>query len=148
MKVILLEDVKGQGKKDDIINVSDGYARNFLFPKKLALEVNEHILQEAKSKKTAQENKALKEKDLAKKLAQEIAALEVVVYARCGEGGKLFGSVTAKEITESLKHNHKVELDKRKIVLDEPIKTLGSHVLDVKLYPEVSVRLKVRVEKE
>lgn len=148
MKVILLEDVKGQGKKDDIINVNDGFARNFLLPKKLAMEVNERILQEVKTKKTAQESKIHKEKDLAKKLAQDIGAIEAVVKARCGEGGKLFGSVTAKEITESLKQNHKIELDKRKIVVDEPIKTLGSHVLDVKLYPDVTVRLKVRVERE
>jgi large subunit ribosomal protein L9 len=148
MKVILLEDVKGQGKKDDIVNVNDGYARNFLLPKKLALEVNERILQEVKSKKAAQDNKILKERDLAKKLALDIAATEVVVKARCGEGGKLFGSVTAKEITESLKQNHKIELDKRKIVMDEPIKTLGNHVLDVKLYPDIAVRLKVRVERE
>ncbi len=81
-------------------------------------------------------------------MAQNIGALEVVVKARCGEGGKLFGSVTSKEIIESLKQNHKVELDKRKIVMDEPIKTLGNHVLDVRLYPEIAVRLKVRVERE
>jgi large subunit ribosomal protein L9 len=148
MKVILLEDVKGQGKKDDIVNVNDGYARNFLLPKKLALEVNERILYEVKNKKTAQENKVHKEKDLAKKLAHDIGAIEVVVKARCGEGGKLFGSVTAKEITESLKQNHKIELDKRKIVMDEPIKALGNHVLEVKLYPDISVKLKVRVERE
>ncbi len=148
MKVILLEEVKGQGKKDDIVNVNDGYARNFLLPKKLALEVNERILQEVKSKKTAQESKIHKERDAARKLAQNIGALEVVVKARCGEGGKLFGSVTSKEIIESLKQNHKVELDKRKIVMDEPIKTLGNHVLDVRLYPEIAVRLKVRVERE
>jgi len=148
MKVILLEDVKGQGKKDDIVNVNDGYARNFLLPRKLALEVNERILHEVKSKKTVQDNKLQRETDIAKKLAQKIAAIEVIIKARCGEGGKLFGSVTAKEIAEALKKDHNTELDKRKIVMDEPIKTLGNHVLDVKLYPEIGVRLKIRVEKE
>jgi len=148
MKVILLEDVKGQGKKDDIVNVNDGYARNFLLPKKLALEVNERILLEAKNKKAAQDNKVHKEMDIANKLAQKISAIEVIIKARCGEGGKLFGSVTAKEIAEQLKKDHNIELDKRKIVMEEPIKTLGNHVLDVKLYPELAVRLKVRVEKE
>jgi len=148
MKVILLEDVKGQGKKDDILNVNDGYARNFLFPRKLALEVNERILLDIKNKKVLQENKVHKEKDLAQKLAKDIGAVTVIVKARCGEGGKLFGSVTSKEIAEALKKDHKIELDKRKIVMDEPIKTLGNHMFDVKLYPDIVVKLKVSVEKD
>jgi len=148
MKVILLEDVKGQGKKDEVVNVNDGYARNFLFPKKLALEVNDRIMNEVNSKKAAQQNKALKEKELAQKLAKTLNELVVSVKVKCGEGGKLFGSVTAKEITEALRISHKVDLDKRKIHLEEPIKILGEHSLDVRLYPEVNCKLKVLVEKE
>lgn len=148
MKVILLEDVKGQGKKDDIVNVNDGYARNFLLPRKLAIEANDRVLNEIKSKKLALENQKLKEFETAKNLAKELASKNLIIKAKCGEGGKLFGSVTSKEVAEELFRTYKIDLDKRKILMEDTIKTLGDHTLEVKLYPEITVKINVRVEKE
>jgi len=148
MKVILLQDVKGQGKKGDIVNVSDGYARNFLFPKGLAQEANSKNLAEWENKKKAEVLKKQREFEESRKLADRLSKLTVTIKAKSGENGKLFGSVTSKEIADELKKQHNIELDKKKIVLPEPIKNLGTFSLEVKVYPEVSGKLTVKVEEE
>lgn len=146
MKVILIEDVKSLGKKGEIVNVSDGYARNMLFPKKLGVEasaknINDLKLQKAHKDKVAQE--VLAE---AKALAEEISKKEVTVSIKVGEGGKTFGSVSSKEIAEAAKSQIGLELDKKKIQLPSPIKTLGVTMVPIKLHPKVTAELKVKVK--
>ena len=146
MKVILIEDVKSLGKKGEIVNVSDGYARNMLFPKKLGVEasaknINDLKLQKAHEDKVAQE--VLAE---AKALAEEISKKEVTVSIKVGEGGKTFGSVSSKEIAEAAKSQIGLELDKKKIQLPSPIKTLGVTMVPIKLHPKVTAELKVKVK--
>ena len=146
MKVILLQDVKSLGKKDQIVDVNDGYARNFIFPKKLGVEassgnLNTLKLQKANEAKVAAENLAK-----AKEFAEELSKLTVVVKMKAGEGGRAFGSVSSKEIAEEAKKQHGVELDKKKIVLPEAIKAFGAYEITVKLHPEVQAKLKVKVE--
>lgn len=148
MKVILTQDVKGQGKKGDLINVSDGYARNFLFPKNLAIEANQPNLNVLNQKKQAEKNKKEKEVSEAKELAQKIGQLTVSLKAKAGENGKLFGSITSKDISEQLKKQHKIDLDKRKIALDEAIKTLGTVEVDVRLHEGIVAKLKVKIAGE
>jgi large subunit ribosomal protein L9 len=148
VKVILLQDVKGHGKKGDVVNASDGFARNYLFPRKLAVEATEKNLRELKNKQAAEAKRRQQEFEEAQKLADAISKAEVVVKAKSGEGGKLFGSITNKEIADALKKDHNIDLDRKKIVLQEPIRSLGNFELDVKVYPEVSAKLKVRVEEE
>jgi len=148
MKVILLEDVKGKGKKGDIVNVSDGYARNFLFPGKKAIEANAQNLNDLKMKQAAEKNRKQHELEEAKRLAARLSGLEVKVKAKSGENGKLFGSVTNKEVADALKAQHNLTVDKKKIVMPDPIKTLGSFELEVKVYPDVSAKLNVLVEEE
>lgn len=145
MKVLLLADVKGQGKKDQIVEVSDGYARNFLFPKKLAVVADAKVLSEAKSKEEARQYKLKEEKAAAKALADKLATLTVSITASSGGDGRLYGSITSKEIAEKLMQQHKIELDKRKIVLKDNIKAYGTYEIDVKIYPEISAKLKVTV---
>ena len=145
MKVLLLADVKGQGKKDQIVEVSDGYARNFLFPKKLAVAADAKVLSEAKSKEEAKQFKLKEEKAAAVALAEKLGALTVTIGASSGGDGRLYGSITSKDIAEKLMQQHKIELDKRKLVLNENIKAYGTYNVDVKVYPEVSARLKVVV---
>ena len=145
MKVLLLADVKGQGKKDQIVEVSDGYARNFLFPKKLAVVADAKVLSEAKSKEEARQYKLKEEKAAAKALADKLATLTVSITASSGGDGRLYGSITSKEIAEKLMNQHKIELDKRKIVLKDNIKAYGTYEIDVKVYPEISAKLKVTV---
>ena len=145
MKVLLLADVKGQGKKDQIVEVSDGYARNFLFPKKLAVVADNKAMSEAKSKEEAKQYKLSEEKKAARALAEKLGALTVVVTASSGADGRLYGSVTAKDIAENLAKQHKIEIDKRKLVLKDNIKTYGTFEIDVKVYPEISAKLKVKV---
>ncbi len=146
MKVILLQDVKGTGKKGEVVNVSDGYARNFLFPRKLALEATPKNLNELKKRQKAEEAKRQQEIEEAKKLVEKLKDITVVIKAKSGESGKLFGSVTNKEIAEELEKQHKIKLDRKKIVLPEPIKQVGEVELEVKVYAEISGKLKVRVE--
>ena len=129
MKVVLLQDVKGQGKKDDLINVSDGYARNFLFPKKLAVEADAKVLNDIKNKEAAKQRRIELEKQAARDTAD----------------GKFYGSVTTKDIAEALKEQCGIEVDKRKVVLGENIKGYGTYTVDVKLYPEISGKLNVLV---
>lgn len=145
MKVILLKDVKGQGKKGDIINVSDGYARNFLFPKQLAIEPTKTALNELKGQQDAKSYREQKELDEATLVADKISKVTVCVSAKAGENGKLFGAVTTSEIAEKLKMEHHIVVDKKKIVLSEPIKTTGEFSLPVKLHPKVTAQLKVSV---
>ena len=145
MKVLLLADVKGQGKKDQIVEVSDGYARNFLFPKKLAVPADNKALSEAKSKEEAKQFKLKEEKAAAQALADQLSKLTVKITATSGADGRLYGSVTSKDIAEKLKEQHKVDIDKRKLVLSDNIKAYGTYEIEVKVYPEISAKLKVTV---
>ncbi len=146
MKVILLQDVKTKGKRDDIIEVSDGYARNFLLPKGLAVEASAKNLNDVKTKKANEAHIAAEELAEAKKEAENIEKAEVTLKIRAGEGGKTFGSVTSKEIAEAAKEQAGLTIDKKKIVLAEPIKVVGDYKITVKLHPEVSAELSVKVE--
>lgn len=146
MKVILNQDVKGQGKKGDLINVSDGYARNFLFPKKLASEATKSTLNELKGQRDAAEYRKMKEKEAAEETKANIEKIKVVIAAKGGEGGRLFGSVTSAEIANELKMTHHIVVDKKKIVLNEPIKNVGEFALPVKLYAGVTAELKVEIQ--
>ncbi len=148
MKVVLLKDVKGQGKKDEIINVSDGYARNFLFPKGLAAEENGSVLNDIKNKEASKAHKIETEKAAARDIAAKLDAVKVVIKIKSGGasgGGKMYGSVTAKDIAEGLKAQHKIEVDRRKIVLEDAIKQYGSYTVDVKLYTEIIGKIHVTV---
>lgn len=146
MKVILTADVKSLGKKGEIINVSDGYARNMLLPKKLGVEANSKNINDLKLQK-ANEDKVAKEiLEQAKALAAEIAEKSVTVSIKVGEGGKTFGSVSSKEIAEAAKAQIDLELDKKKIQLSSPIRTLGVTMVPVKLHPKVTAELKVHVK--
>lgn len=145
MKVLLLNDVKGQGKKGEIINVSDGYARNFLFPKKLACEVDAAVLNDVKNKEAAKKRREELERQAALDTKAKFESIVVKLYMSAGEGGKFFGSVTSKEIAEALEAQFSIEIDKRKINLSEPLKAFGTHVVDVKLYPEITGKLNVLI---
>ena len=148
MKVILLEDVKSLGKKGDLVNVSDGYARNLLFPKKLGLEANAKNLNDLKLHKANEEKVAQENLDAAKAFAKDLEDKEVVVKIKVGEGGKTFGSVSAKEISEAAKAVYGIDIDRKKIVLSSPVKTTGTFTVPIKLHPKVTGNLKVRVEAE
>jgi large subunit ribosomal protein L9 len=143
MKVILLENIKGVGKKDEVINASDGYARNFLFPKKLAIEANKGNLGNLKAKKDSNEYKRNQEKEFAQKIAEQLNNITLKIKVKAGENGKIFGGVTAKEISENLNKQYNIEVDKKKIVLKETIKVLGTTNIDVKLFEGVVAKLKV-----
>ncbi len=145
MKVVLLQDVKGQGKKDDLINVSDGYARNFLFPKKLAVEADAKVLNDIKNKEAAKQRRIELEKQAARDTAAKLAGLLVKIRIKEGADGKFYGSVTTKDISEALSEQFGIDVDKRKIVLGESIKSYGTYTVDVKLYPEISGKLNVLV---
>lgn len=148
MKVILLDNIKGVGKKDEVINASDGYARNFLFPKKLAVEANAENMSKLNNKKDANQYKKDVEKQAAEDLAKKIKGVMLKIKVKSGENGKIFGGVTPKEISENLKSQYKMEIDKKKIELKEPIKTLGSFEVTIKLYEGIVGILKVQVISE
>lgn len=145
MKVLLLQDVKAQGKKGEVINVSDGYARNFLFPKKLACEVDAAVLNDIKNKEAAKKRKEELERQAALDTKAKFESIVVKLYMSAGSDGKFFGSVTSKEIAEALNAQFSIEIDKRKIVLADALKTFGTHVVDVKLYPEITGKLNVLI---
>ena len=145
MKVILKADIKGVGKKDEVINASDGYARNFLFPKNLAVEANPENMSKLKAQKDATQFRKNNEKEDAKKLAEKLTKITVRIEVKAGENGKIFGGVSAKDISENLDKQHKIKVDKKKIDLKETIKTLGVHNVGVKLYEGVSGTIKVDV---
>ena len=137
MKVILLQDIKGVGKKEQIINANDGYARNYLFPKKLAVEANAGNLGNLKAKQESNQYRKDVEKEEATKLANKIKDLALVIKVIAGENGKIFGGVTSKEIAENLKKQYQIEVDKKKIILAETIKNLGILTVEIKLYEGV-----------
>lgn len=148
MKVILLEDVKSLGKKGQIVNVSDGYARNFVLPKKLGLEATSKNLNDLKLQKANEEKVAKQILEEAKELAKKVEAGKVEVKIKVGEGGRTFGSVSTKEIAIAVKEQMGYDIDKKKIQLKDAIKTLGTHVVPVKLHQKVTAELKVIVTEE
>lgn len=145
MKVILLADVKGQGKKNDVIEVSDGYAKNFLIPRKLAKAADAQSLNDVKVKEEARLYRLETEKKEARALAEKLKTIEVKIAASSGADGKLYGSVTAKDVSEKLQADYGIAIDKRKIVVADPIRAYGKYELDVKLYPEVNGKIYVLV---
>ena len=145
MKVILLEDVKALGKKGEIVNVSDGYARNCIFPKKLGLEATSKNLNDLKLQKANEDKKAQALLDEAKELAKKVEAGKVTLSIKVGEGGRTFGSVSSKEIAAEVKKQMDLDIDKKKIQLKDSIKTLGTHEVPVKLHAKVTATLKVVV---
>ena len=145
MKVILLQDVKSLGKKGEIVNISDGYARNFVLPKGLGKEANAANLNDLKLQKANEEKVAKEKLEKARKLAAELEEKEVTVKMRFGEGGKSFGSISGKEIAAAAKEQCGLELDKKKIQLSESIKALGTYEVQIKLHPQVVGKLKVNV---
>lgn len=146
MKIILLEDVKALGKKGDIVDVSDGYARNFILPKKLGLEANNKNMNDLKLRKAGEAKTAQLLLDKARDLAGELESLQVNLTMKAGEGGKSFGSIASKEIARAYLEQCRVELDKKKILLTEPIKSFGVHEVTIKLHPQVTGILKVNVK--
>lgn len=146
MKVILLEDVKSLGKKGDTVNVSDGYARNLLFPKKLGIEATPKNMNDLKLQRANQEKVAKEQLEAAKAFAEVLAAKEIVISIKVGEGGKTFGSVSSKEISEAAKAQYDLDIDKKKIQLAAPIKAVGTTSVPVKLHPQVTAQLKVTVK--
>ena len=145
MKVMLLQDVKGQGKKDEIINVSDGYARNFLLPRKLAVVAENKALSDAKAKEESKQHKIEVEKAAARETAEKMDAVLVKIGASAGGDGKLYGSVTSSDVAEELEKQHGIVIDRRKIQMDGAIKQFGQYDLEVKLYPEISGTVHVLV---
>lgn len=145
MKVILLEDVKALGKKGEIVNINDGYARNFVLPKKLGVEATPKNLNDLKLQNANKEKLAQGALDAAKELANKLEAGKVVLTIKTGEGGKAFGSVSSKEIATEVKNQMGYEIDKKKIQLKDAIKTLGTHTVPVKLHAKVTAELKVVV---
>ena len=145
MQVVLFEDVKALGKKGDVVKVNDGYARNFIFPKKLGVEATPQNLAKLKQQKAYEAKVAAEQLAAAKDLANVIATKTVTLKVKVGEGGRLFGAISSKEIAQAAKEQCDLELDKKKIVLPEPIKTLGTHEVPVKLHKDVTAALKVVV---
>lgn len=145
MKVILLDNIKGVGKKDEVINASDGYARNFLFPKKLAVEANAENMSKLKNKQNSVQHKKDVEKEKAEEIAKKFKDITVNIKVKAGDNGRIFGGVTSKEIAENLKQQFKIDIDKKKIVLNETIKNLGVFNIQVKLFEGVIGNLKVNV---
>ena len=145
MKVILLEDVKSLGKKGDIVNVSDGYARNAIIPKKLGVEANAKNLNDLKLQKQHEAKVAQEIYDAAVELSKTVEEQKVVVKIKCGEGGKIFGAISTKEIAAATKEQTGLDLDKKKMQLADPIKALGTYEVPVKLHPKVTAKLSVQV---
>jgi large subunit ribosomal protein L9 len=145
MEVVLLEDVKSLGKKGQIVKVSDGYARNFVLPKKLGVEATPKNLNDLKLQKANAEKVAAEQLAAAKALAEKIGEMSVTLKMKAGEGGKAFGSVSGKEIAAAAKEQLGLELDKKKLVLPEPLRTFGTHEVPVKLHKDVTAKLAVKV---
>lgn len=145
MKVILLENIKGVGKKDDVINANDGYARNFLLPRKLAIEANSKNLTDLKSRETSNAFRKSEDKKKAEEVKKQIEKLYLKIDVKSGENGKIFGGVTSKEISDELKRQHHIEVDKKKIDLKDTIKTIGVFDINIKLFEGVIAKLKLTV---
>ncbi|KGF10444.1 50S ribosomal protein L9 [Peptostreptococcus sp. MV1] len=148
MKVILLKDVKGTGKKGEIKEVSDGYARNFLLKKGAAVEASQTNMKELNDKAKSKERKALIEYEEAVLLGKQMEDVNIEIMAKSGEGGRLFGSITSKEIAEQLKKQKNIDIDKRKILMDEPIRTLGSTFVEIKIHQKVTTKIRVDVKEK
>ncbi len=146
MKVILLEDVKSLGKKGAIVEVSDGYARNYIFAKKLGLEATSKNLNDLKLKKAHEDKLAQQRLEEAKAFASDLEKVQVTLKIKAGEGGKLFGSISSKEIAQAAKEQLNLEIDKKKMVLPTPIKAVGTTMVPIKLHPQVTGELKVIVQ--
>ncbi len=146
MQVILKQDVKGQGKKGQMVNVSDGYARNYLLPRGLAEVASKTNINVLKGKQESLEYRKKKELEEALEIAEKMKEIKVVLKAKAGENGKLFGSVTSKDVSEALTNQHHIKIDKKKFVMPDGIKTLGTTEVDVKIYTEVTGKLRVVVE--
>ena len=144
MKVILLQDVKKMGKKGDVIEASDGYARNYLFPRKLAEEATANALHVVNAKKENERKKRLAELEAAQKLAAELKGKEVTINAKAGDNGRLFGAITNKDVAEAINSEFNLSIDKKKVVVNT-IKVAGTYEVEVKLYPEVSTKMKVNI---
>ncbi len=147
MKVILLSDVKNLGKKGEVINASDGYARNFLFPRKLAQEATEENLHVLNAKKETERRKKLAEIEEAQKVAENLKNKEIRLTTKTGDSGRLFGAITSKDISQLIKKQFNVDIDKKKIVMDT-LKQVGTYEIEVKIYPEVSTKMKVVIASE
>jgi len=147
MKVIFLQDVKGQGKKGEVKDVSEGYARNFLIPRGLAKEASQGNLKTLEVQKQSEARRKQQEKEEAESLGKKLDVMTVVIRAKAGEGGRLFGAITSKQVSEALAKEG-IEVDKRKIELDEPIRTLGVTKVPIKLHPQVRATLSVQVTEE
>ncbi|WP_027717112.1 50S ribosomal protein L9 [Desulfovirgula thermocuniculi] len=145
MKVILLEDVKNLGPKGAVVEVSDGYARNYLLPRRLAVEATPGRLKELEMLKASQDRRRREEEARARELAARLDGLELTIAVRAGEGGRLFGAVGTKDIAAALSGQHGLEVDKKKILLKDPIKQLGDYQVAIKLHPAVQARIKVSV---
>lgn len=145
MKVILKQDVKGLGKKDEIVNASDGYAKNYLIPRGIAVEATSGNVNETVNKQKAAADKKQRELDTAKEFASKLKDKSVVIKAKAGENGKLFGAIAGKDIADAIKKQYNIDIDKKKIVLDDPIKTLGNHTVEIKIYAGVAVNVNVSV---
>lgn len=148
MKVILLKDVKGTGKKGEVKEVSDGYARNFLIKKGVAVEASQTNMKELDEKEKSKERKALIEYEEAVLLGKQMEEINIKIEVKAGEGGRLFGSITSKEIAEQLKKQKNLDIDKRKILMDEPIRTLGSTFVEIKLHQKVTTKIRVDVKEK
>lgn len=146
MKIVLKQDVKSIGKKDGMYEVSDGYARNFLFPRKLAVPADANAVNEVKTKAAAQEHHLQQELEAAQTIAKKLDGKTVSIKAKAGTGGRLFGSITSKDIAVALAKTLGETVDKRKIVMDGDIKNFGSYEVEVKIYPKVSAKIMVKVE--
>ena len=145
MKVILKENIKGVGKKNEVINASDGYARNFLFPKNLAVEATPENMNKLNSQNEAKQYKKDVEKEKAKEIAKKLENITLQIKVQAGENGKIFGSVSSKEISEILEKQYKISIDKKKIELKEPIKVLGTRTVEARLFEGVTGKIKLNV---
>ncbi len=148
MQIILVQDVKALGKKGELVNVSDGYARNFILPKKLGLEANAKNLNDLKLQKAAEEKKQLEILEEARAFGKDLESKTLLMKIKAGEGGRTFGSISSKEIASELKSQYGLEIDKKKLQLNDPIKTMGTHTVPVKLHPKVTAELTVKVSEQ
>lgn len=148
MKVILLKDIKGTGNKGEIIKTSDGHARNYLIPRKMAVEATEANIRELEFKKKNLKRIKDEELEAAKDFAKELGSMDIELSAKAGGGSKLFGSITSKDLSMALKEQHNIDIDKKKIVLKNPIRELGTYNIEIKVYPQVKGTLKVTIISE
>ena len=148
MKVILLQDIKNVGKREQMIEANDGYARNYLFPKKLAIEATKDNLAKLQAKKTSEANKKRAEIEANKKIAKRLEKIELTIKAKVGENNKIFGGITSKEISETLKKEYEIEIDKKKITIKETIKNLGRYTADIKFGDGVNAELTINITAE